>query len=135
MQEYERAKQQYISAIRLINTPDGGCTFEVGKLPVQAHIAATYFFGKTEISNEHKPHPAPRIQFVVTLKGKLRFTVSSGDTFILEPGVILLAEDTQGPGHSWKLLEGETWERLYIPFAPDTDHGFVSDRVSTASNR
>ncbi|WP_022822630.1 hypothetical protein [Hymenobacter norwichensis] len=135
MEASENKEQQYIKAIQLINTPDGRCTFEVGKLPVQAHIAATYFFGKTEVSNEHKPHPAPRAQFVVTLKGKLRFTVSSGDTFILEPGIILLAEDTQGPGHSWELLEGETWERLYIPFTPGTTHGFMSDKDSTASNK
>ncbi|UOQ65177.1 hypothetical protein [Hymenobacter volaticus] len=126
--EANENSEQYLKAIRLINTDDEHCTFEVGKLPIQAHIAATYFFGKTEVSNEHKPHPAPRTQFVVTLKGKLRFTVSNGDTFIVEPGTILLAEDTKGPGHSWELLEGDTWERLYIPFAPGTNHGFIPDK-------
>ena len=133
MEANEKSEQQYLEAIRLLNTPDEQCTFEVGKLPIQAHIAATHFFGKTEVSNEYTPHPAPRMQFVVTLKGKLRFTVSNGDTFIVEPGIILLAEDTKGPGHSWELLEGKTWERLYIPFVPGTTHGFISDQ--TAPNR
>ncbi|MBO0358831.1 hypothetical protein J0X19_12815 [Hymenobacter sp. BT186] len=135
MEADENREPQYLRAIRLINTDEERCSFEVGKLPIKAHIAATYFFGKTEISNEHKPHPAPCTQFVVTLKGKLRFMVSNGDTFIVEPGVILLAEDTKGPGHSWELLEGDTWERLYIPYPPGTDHGFVSDKVSAASKK
>ncbi|MDF7813665.1 hypothetical protein [Hymenobacter sp. YC55] len=126
---------QFLKAIRLINTDDEQCTFELGKLPIQAHIAATYFFGKTEVSNEHKPHPAPRTQFVVTPKGNLRFTVSNGDTFIVEPGIILLAEDTKGPGHSWELLEGDTWERLYIPFAPGTNHGFIPDKDITSNSK
>lgn len=131
MEADEESKQQYISAIRLINTEDEQCTFEVGKLPTKTHMAATHFFGQTEVDEyEHKPHTAPRTQFVITLKGKLRFTVSNGDTFIVEPGIILLAEDTRGPGHSWELLEGDTWERLYIPFVPGTNHGFISDKAN-----
>lgn len=129
MEANEKGEQQYLKAIRLINTDGEQCTFEVGKLPTKTHMAASHFFVQTEVDNEHKPHPAPRTQFVITLKGKLRFTVSNGDTFVVEPGIILIAEDTKGPGHSWEILEGNTWERLYIPFAPGTNHGFVSDKA------
>jgi quercetin dioxygenase-like cupin family protein len=121
------ADPPYLRAIRLLNTPDGGCTFETGRLPTKAHMAVSYCFAETHDTNEHRPHPAPRTQYVVTIKGKLRFTVSSGETFVLEPGIILVAKDVQGPGHSWDLIEGETWERLYLPFAPEADDLFIAD--------
>ena len=116
-----------LQAIRLLNTPDGGCTFETGRLPTGTHLPVSYCFAGTHVDNEHLPHAAPRTQYVVTLKGRLRFTVSSGATFMLEPGIILIAKDVQGPGHTWDLVEGETWERLYLPFAPDADDHFVAD--------
>ena len=117
----------YLRAIRLLNTPDGGCTFETGRLPTKVHLPVAYCFVETHATNENHPHPAPRTQYVVTLRGRLRFTVSSGATFILEPGIILVAKDVSGPGHTWDLLEGEVWERLYLPFAPDADDQFISD--------
>jgi quercetin dioxygenase-like cupin family protein len=117
----------YLRAIRLLNTPDGGCTFETGRLPTGTHLAVSYCFAGTHDDNEHLPHPAPRTQYVVTIKGKLRFMVSNGDTFIIEPGVILIAKDVKGPGHSWDLIAGETWERLYLPFAPEADDQFTPD--------
>lgn len=121
------AQPGYISAIRLLNTPDGGCTFETGRLPTKTHLPVGYCFAGTHNDNENLPHAAPRTQYVVTLKGKLRFTVSNGDTFLLEPGIILVAKDVQGPGHTWDLIEGAAWERLYLPFAPDADDHFVAD--------
>jgi quercetin dioxygenase-like cupin family protein len=117
----------FLRAIRLLNTPDGGCTFETGWLPTGTHLAVSHAFAATHDDNEHRPHPAPRTQYVVTLRGKLRFTVSNGDTFIIEPGIILIAKDVQGPGHTWDLIEGETWERLYLPFAPEADDHFITD--------
>lgn len=117
----------YLRAIRLLNTPDGGCTFETGRLPTKTHLPVATCFAETHDHNEHHPHPAPRTQYVVTIRGRLRFTVSNGATFILEPGVILIAKDVAGPGHSWDLIEGDTWERLYLPFAPEADDQFVPD--------
>jgi len=123
------AAPAYLPAIRLLNTPDSGCTFETGRLPTHTHLAVGYCFAETTIGNEHRPHAAPRTQYVVTLRGKLRFTVSSGETFIIEPGIILVAKDVLGPGHSWDLIAGETWERLYLPFAPDADDQFIPDNL------
>lgn len=121
-----------IKAVRLFNTADGQCTFQTGYIPTNTPIKTSHFFGQTQVDDYQKrPHPAPRTQYVVTLKGKLRFSVSNGDTFIIEPGVILIAEDTAGPGHSWTLIEGERWERLYIPFQQGTEAEFVPDHPSS----
>ena len=59
-------------------------------------------------------HDEPRRQYVVTLTGRLQFTTRDGETFHLYPGDVLLAEDTAGGGHSWRLLDAQPWTRVYI---------------------
>jgi len=119
---------EFIFAVRLMNNPDGTCTFENGKIPVLKPMNTTAFWisNKTE-EWEKADHPAPRRQYVVTLKGKVRFKVSDGSTFLIEPGFILLAEDVEGEGHSWEIEEGEKWERLYIPIAENAKSFFIPD--------
>jgi len=119
---------EFISAIRLMNNPDGSCAFETGKIPVLKPMNTTAFWisNKTE-DWEKSDHPAPRRQFVVTLKGKTRFKVSDGSTFLIEPGIILLAEDLEGKGHSWEIEEGEKWERIYIPITENGESFFIPD--------
>lgn len=120
---------EVIAAIKLISTPEGNSDFETGRIPVLKPIKTTSFWisNKTE-EWEKFEHPAPRKQFVVTLKGRIRFKVSDGSVFIIEPGIILLAEDVEGKGHSWELIEGEKWERLYIPVANSDESLFIPDR-------
>ena len=117
----------YLKAIRLINVNDDKCDFETGRIPIRQHINANYFFAQTDINLQNAPHPAPRRQFVITLKGKLKFTVSNGKTFILEPGIILIANDTEGIGHTWEIVDGQEWERIYIPLDDNTDNYFIAD--------
>ena len=117
----------YLKAIRLINIEDGKCDFETGIIPIRQHINANYFFAQTDTALQKSPHPAPRRQFVITLKGRLKFTVTSGNTFILEPGIILIANDTKGDGHTWEILDGEEWERIYIPLEEDAEDYFIAD--------
>jgi Cupin domain len=59
-------------------------------------------------------HDAPRRQYVITLSGTLRFTTRDGETFTLAPGDVLLAEDTAGGGHSWRLVDDQPWRRAYV---------------------
>lgn len=99
----------------------------MGSIPIRQHINANYFFAQTDISLHKSPHPAPRRQFVITLKGKLKFTVTNGNTFILEPGIVLIANDTQGDGHTWEILGGNEWERIYIPLEDDVDDCFIAN--------
>jgi len=120
---------KYLKAIRLINTEDGKCDFETGRIPIRQHINAKYFFAQTDVSLQHSIHPAPRRQFVITLKGRLKFTVTNGNTFILEPGIVLIANDIQGDGHTWKILDGNEWERIYIPLEEDNDDYFIADKL------
>lgn len=129
-QEVRKEEEQtYIKAIRLVNTEDGKCTFEVGKIPTKMRMETTSFFGQTKVDAYEKvAHPAPRRQYVVTIKGKLKFKVSNGDTFIIEPGVILIAEDTKGTGHTWDLVDGDKWERLYIPLNEGGEDHFIPEK-------
>jgi quercetin dioxygenase-like cupin family protein len=116
-----------MKAFRLININQQESGFEEGSIPELQHIATNYFFAQTTIeAYQLVAHPAPRYQFVITLKGKLKFTVSNGDSFIIEPGIILIAKDTTGGGHTWELLEGEEWQRIYIVPESDTNDYFTA---------
>lgn len=100
---------------RIQNDTLGNSYFEEGILPEYYSINCERFVIQTKIEEyQRHQHPAPREQYVVTLKGKLRFTTSDGKQFILEPGIILLAKDIHGEGHSWELIEGDEWHRIYI---------------------
>ena len=59
-------------------------------------------------------HTAPCRQYVVTLTGTLEFTTRDGETFTLSAGDVLLAEDTSGSGHRWRLIGDAPWLRLYV---------------------
>lgn len=120
-----------IKAIKLFNTENNRCSFQQGTLPAFTKIEASHFFVQTNIENyELHPHPAPRYQFVVTLKGRLRFTVSDGSTFIIEPGIILIVSDLAGEGHSWELIEGSEWHRIYIVPPANAEDIFETDNKS-----
>lgn len=114
-----------IPAYRLVNKPDGSCYFEKGTIPSLKHMntASFWYSNKTE-EWEKNAHPAPRKQYVITVKGKIKFKVSDGSTFIIEPGVVLLAEDLKGKGHSWDMVDSDVWERLYIPITENSDDLF-----------
>ncbi len=120
--------ETYIKAIRLVTTTDGKSHFHTGRIPNKTYIEAKGFFAQTHIEAYEKVvHTTPRRQYVVTLKGKLEFKVSNGATFIIEPGIVLIATDTEGEGHSWDLIEGDTWQRLYIPLTDGAEDHFIAD--------
>ena len=73
-------------------------------------------------------HNAPVRQLVITLSGTLLFRTREGKEFTLAPGDILLAEDTTGGGHTWKLVDDEPWRRVYVVLATDSDVPFVAMR-------
>lgn len=104
-----------MKAFKLINIHGTESSFIEGEIPTSVHIQAHHFFAQEHIDRyELVPHPAPRFQFVITLKGKLKFTVSNGDSFIIEPGILLVAADLNGSGHSWEIIDGNEWQRIYI---------------------
>ena len=49
----------------------------------------------------------------------LDFSTRGGQHFVLAPGDILLAEDTTGGGHTWRLVDDQPWRRLYVVLGKD----------------
>jgi quercetin dioxygenase-like cupin family protein len=72
-------------------------------------------------------HTAPVRQLVVTLAGTLVFSTRDGEQFTLRPGDVLLAEDTAGSGHQWRLEGSDPWRRMYVVLDADADVPFVAD--------
>ncbi|AZA81578.1 hypothetical protein C1637_03125 [Chryseobacterium lactis] len=118
----------FVPAVRLMSNLDGSCTFERGKIPTLSHIDVNVFWISSQTEEwEKNIHVAPRKQYVITIKGTVRFKVTDGSTFVIEPGTILLAEDTEGEGHSWDMTDDEEWVRLYIPMAENAYNLFIPD--------
>ena len=115
-----------MKAYKLITLNNGDSSFLEGSVPELEHIKADHFLLHTNVEAwELGAHVAPRFQFVITLKGKLKFTVTNGDTFIIEPGVILIANDLTGKGHRWEIFDGTEWHRVYIVPPADSEDHFV----------
>jgi hypothetical protein len=62
-------------------------------------------------------HTAPRRQYVVTLQGRGEIELTGGKKIPLEPGHILLAEDTTGKGHISRGVGTEDRISLFIHLA------------------
>lgn len=121
-------EKEFIPAYRLVNNADGTCKFEKGKIPTLKHMNTTTFWMSNKTEDwEKNAHPAPRRQYVITIKGNIRFKVSDGSTFLIKPGTVLLAEDLKGKGHSWDMVKTKEWERIYIPIAENADDFFIAD--------
>ena len=122
-------KENSIPAIRLMRDSAGESFFETGKVRTHEKIKSAEFWFANEIDSwQVGTHLAPRKQFVVTLSGKLEFTTSDDKTFIIEPGIVLLAEDIDGEGHTWKMIDGHAkWHRIYIPIIDDDETYFVKN--------
>jgi quercetin dioxygenase-like cupin family protein len=93
---------------------DGGQRGDLltGKLAV-----TTVSFQETASGGTFAWHDAPARQLVITLSGTLDFQTREGKHFLLRPGDILLAEDTVGTGHSWRLTDDQPWRRVYVILA------------------
>ncbi len=115
-----------MKAFKLQNDKNGNSYFEEGTLPEYLDFNSERFNIQTKIEEYQKrKHTAPRYQYVITLKGKLKFTTSDGKSFIIEPGIILIAKDTVGEGHSWEIIDGNEWHRIYIIPTENTPDGFI----------
>jgi len=126
-----------IRCVRLWTGPDGASHVEVGRLDMRpgrnddlvsaAMAAAHVTVEETAGGGSLAWHTAPVRQLVVTLAGTLRFSTRDAEEFTLHPGDVLLAEDTEGSGHQWQLIDSDPWRRMYVVLAPDADVAFVAD--------
>jgi len=72
-------------------------------------------------------HNAPTTQYVITLTGVLEFVTHGGETFTINPGEILVAMDTTGSGHKWRLTNDQPWRRAYVSFQDGAKIDFRAD--------
>jgi quercetin dioxygenase-like cupin family protein len=117
-----------IRCVRIWTGEDGNSCFEEGAIDLAGGARGDLLSGKTGAASisfqETAPggdfawHDAPIRQFVITLSGTLEFQTRDGEHFTIHPGDILLAEDTTGSGHRWRLVDEEPWRRVYVVLAP-----------------
>ena len=66
------------------------------------------------------------MEYIGAVQGTLEFTVHGGETFIVRPGDVIVAVDTTGSGHKWRLLDDQPWRRIYVTFKNDAKTAFLS---------
>jgi uncharacterized cupin superfamily protein len=126
-----------LRCVRIWTGDDGNSVFEEGRIDLpkgeRGDIlsdtlgAVSISFRETEAGGTFAWHDAPARQFVLTLSGTLDFQTRKGEHFTIRPGDVLLAEDTTGTGHSWKLVGDDPWRRAYVILPPGADARFVRD--------
>lgn len=126
-----------IRCVRLWTGADDESHVQTGRLEMRegrnADLVSTAM-GATHVTVEETAtggtlawHTAPVRQLVVTLAGTLVFTTRDGEEFTLHPGDVLLAEDTTGTGHQWRLVGTDPWRRMYVVLADGVEVPFVAD--------
>jgi quercetin dioxygenase-like cupin family protein len=104
-----------IKAYKLYTGPDGNSHVETGFVKEHEPDAVhAIHFAETAAHGNFDWHNAPEAQYVITLSGTLEFTLRDGHSFILRPGEVLIALDTTGAGHKWRMLGDEPWQRAYV---------------------
>ncbi len=101
---------------------------------IQGSIAGNEVIGADSILYEESAphasldwHNAPTTQYVITLAGVLEFVTRGGEKFTVNPGEILVALDTTGSGHKWRLVNDQPWKRAYVAFKAGTKIDFRAD--------
>jgi quercetin dioxygenase-like cupin family protein len=124
-----------IRAYYLSTGPDGHSHVIRGSI-VDNEVIATesILFEETPAHSSLDWHTAPTTQYVITLSGILEFTMHSGETFTINPGDVLLAEDTTGSGHKWRLINDQPWQRVYVVFKENTKINFKANERQRQSD-
>lgn len=127
-----------IRCIRIWTNDAGNSSFEEGALNLSDRKPGDFIgsiinansvsFRETQPDQALEWHDAPTYQLVLTLGGTLEFTTRDGQSFIIRPGDVLLAEDTRGTGHVWRIIGEEPWRRAYVIVPTGTDVGFTAKR-------
>jgi hypothetical protein len=123
-----------IRCVRIWTGSDGDSHFEEGAIELRGGDrgdflsdtvgVASLSFQETRSGGSFEWHKDPVPRFVITLAGVLQFETRGGETFVIRPGDILLAEDNTGTGHRWKLIGDEPWRRAYVVFQPGAELPF-----------
>ncbi len=120
-----------IKAYKLYTGTDGNSHVQTGSVTeAQFNEASAIRFQESPPHSFFDWHNAPTNQYVITLLGTLEFETRTGETFILKPGEILIATDTTGTAHKWRLINDEPWRRVYVTFEQENQVNFIPDAES-----
>ena len=118
-----------MQVVRVYTGDDGESHFEDVEIDLEARGGAGrvssliagpgVYFRDVDGSYDLDFHNAPRRQFVVNLVGSVDIEIGDGTVRRMEPGTILLAEDTAGRGHKSRAVEGQPRQCLFIPVDED----------------
>ena len=118
-----------VHAFKLYTGPDNASHVIEGTLSEKDTAdALTIHFKETPAYSALDWHDAPERQYVITLTGTLEFTTRDGQKFVLRPGDVLVAEDTAGSGHEWRLIDDQPWRRAYVVLKPGAKDVFVPNK-------
>jgi hypothetical protein len=116
-----------IRAFKLYTGPDNASHVLEGTIDLKDRIdVVAIHFKDTPAHSSYDWHPDPEPQYVITLSGTLEFHTRDGETFVLRPGDVLLAEDNTGSGHKWRLIDDQPWRRAYVVLKPGAKDSFVA---------
>jgi len=117
------------SFVRIVPTPDGGTRFvdDAADLVDGDFAPPAPQLGLTEIAAaqharfigapagwDSPPHPAPRRQWVVMVRGVVEATTGDGEVRQFGPGAAVLLEDTHGEGHRTRVIGDEPWLAMVV---------------------
>ena len=115
-----------IRAYKLFTGPDNASHVLAGTLEQENRVeVASIEFAETPAHSSLDWHDAPVTQYVITLSGTLALTTRDGESFTLRPGEVLVAADTAGGGHAWRIEGDEPWRRAYIVLEPGAADRFA----------
>ncbi len=110
--------------LRVYSGDDGESHFEDVEIPLKdlGHIgrlsqlqeATGIVFRTTEGDYEYGWHNAPRRQYVINLDAPVEIEVGDGTVRRLEPGSVLLAEDTTGRGHISRAVDRRPRTSIFV---------------------
>jgi len=116
-----------IRAFKLYTGPDKASHVLEGTIDEKARTdVVAIHFKESPAHSSYDWHDDPEPQYVITLSGTLEFTTRDGETFVVRPGDVLLAEDNVGSGHKWRLIDDQPWWRAYVVLKPGTQDSFVA---------
>jgi hypothetical protein len=110
------SKKADMKVTRIYSGSDGHSHFdevevEIGKLQPGDGI----LFRREPPGQKQDWHPAPRRQYVVTLRGEAEIEISDGTKRRFGAGDIMLADDTSGRGHITRVVSSVPREYIMMP--------------------